>query len=61
MIKPDAYTNLGKIIDAIEKNGFTISNIKMTKFTLADAQGKIKQLCIKPSINQYTNFYRILW
>jgi nucleoside-diphosphate kinase len=37
MIKPDAYTNIGKIVDAIEKNGFTIANIKMAKFTLADA------------------------
>jgi len=37
MIKPDAYTNIGKIIDAIEKNGFTIGNIKMAKFTLQDA------------------------
>jgi len=37
MIKPDAYTNIGKILDAIEKNGFTINNIKMTKMTLQDA------------------------
>ncbi len=34
MIKPDAYTHIGKIIDAIEKTDFTISNIKMTKFSL---------------------------
>lgn len=34
MIKPDAYNNIGKIIDAIEKNGFNISNLKMTKFTI---------------------------
>lgn len=37
MIKPDAYTNIGKIIDIIEKSGFTIANIKMAKFTLSDA------------------------
>lgn len=37
MIKPDAYTNIGKIIDTIEKSGFTIANIKMAKFTLNDA------------------------
>jgi len=39
MIKPDAYTNIGKIIDVIELN-FRIANLKMTKFTLSDAQGK---------------------
>jgi nucleoside diphosphate kinase len=29
MIKPDAYTKIGKIIEAIEQNGFLISNIKI--------------------------------
>ena len=38
MIKPDAYTKIGKIIEAIEKNGFVISNLKMVKFSLRDAQ-----------------------
>lgn len=38
MVKPDAYTNIGKIIDAIEKNNFIISNIKMTKLTIQDAK-----------------------
>lgn len=38
MIKPDAYTKIGKVIDAVEKNGFLISNLKMAKFTLRDAQ-----------------------
>ena len=37
MIKPDAYTNIGNILDAIEKSGFIISNLKMTKMTLQDA------------------------
>jgi len=32
MIKPDCYTATGKIIDAIYKNGFTISKLKMSKF-----------------------------
>ncbi len=32
MIKPDAYTNTGKIIDAIYKNGFKISALKMSRF-----------------------------
>lgn len=37
MIKPDAYSNIGKVIDIIERSGFTIANIKMTKFTHKDA------------------------
>lgn len=32
MIKPDAYANTGKIIDAIYQNGFVISKLKMSKF-----------------------------
>ena len=38
MIKPDAYTKMGKVIEAIEKNGFVISNLKMVKLSLRDAQ-----------------------
>lgn len=33
MIKPDAYTSTGKIIDAIYQSGFVISKLKMSKFT----------------------------
>lgn len=33
MIKPDAYKNIGKIIDAIQVNGFRISKLKMSRFT----------------------------
>jgi nucleoside diphosphate kinase len=32
MIKPDAYTNFGKIIDAIYNDGFEINKLKMSKF-----------------------------
>lgn len=35
MIKPDCYTSTGKIIDCILQNGFTISKLKMSKFTQA--------------------------
>jgi nucleoside-diphosphate kinase len=38
MIKPDAYTNIGRIIDAIEQSGFLIGNIRMAKMTLRDAE-----------------------
>lgn len=37
MIKPDAYTNIGKILNIVENSGFTVNNIKMTKFTMQDA------------------------
>ena len=33
MIKPDCYTQSGKIIDAIYQSGFTISKLKMSKFS----------------------------
>jgi nucleoside-diphosphate kinase len=33
MIKPDSYTNTGKIIDAIYQNGFVISKLKMGRFS----------------------------
>ena len=37
MIKPDAYKNIGKIIDAIQMSGFRISKMKMSRFTNATA------------------------
>jgi nucleoside-diphosphate kinase len=33
MIKPDCYIQTGKIINEIYRNGFTISKLKMSKFT----------------------------
>jgi nucleoside-diphosphate kinase len=32
MVKPDCYTQTGKVIDAIYQNGFTISKLKMSRF-----------------------------
>lgn len=32
MIKPDQYANIGKIIDATQKNGFVINKLKMSRF-----------------------------
>ena len=34
MIKPDAYTNIGNIINAIEETGFVIGNLKMSKMNI---------------------------
>ena len=33
MIKPDAYGSMGKIIDAVQANGFVINQLKMSKFS----------------------------
>lgn len=35
MIKPDAYRNIGKIIDAVQASGFRINKLKMTRFNEA--------------------------
>ena len=56
MIKPDAYTNTGKIIDAIYQNGFVISKLKMSKFnnnSVASFYGEHKG---KPFYNDLSNF-----
>ena len=33
MIKPDAYTAMGKIIDSVAANGLCINKLKMSRFT----------------------------
>jgi len=35
MIKPDAYNNIGKIIDAVFANGFRLNKLKMSRFSPA--------------------------
>ena len=35
LIKPDAYTKAGKIIDHIYKSGFMLTSLKMGRFTPA--------------------------
>eukprot|EP01017_Pseudomicrothorax_dubius_P021420 TRINITY_DN2308_c0_g1_i2.p1 TRINITY_DN2308_c0_g1~~TRINITY_DN2308_c0_g1_i2.p1 ORF type:complete len:187 (-),score=44.58 TRINITY_DN2308_c0_g1_i2:700-1260(-) len=56
MIKPDAYNHIGKIVDAIERTGFIISNLKMTKMTLRDAQEFYAEHRGKPFFEELTNF-----
>lgn len=43
MIKPDAYLNIGKIIDRIYAEGLIISKLKMVKFTLENAKEFYKE------------------
>lgn len=38
MIKPDAYEKMGKIIDAILKDGFTIGRMKLFHLSKEDAE-----------------------
>eukprot|EP00331_Platyophrya_macrostoma_P015880 CAMPEP_0176472858 /NCGR_PEP_ID=MMETSP0127-20121128/41985_1 /TAXON_ID=938130 /ORGANISM="Platyophrya macrostoma, Strain WH" /LENGTH=280 /DNA_ID=CAMNT_0017867791 /DNA_START=41 /DNA_END=879 /DNA_ORIENTATION=- len=56
MIKPDAYTSIGKIIDIIEQSGFVIGNLKMAKLTLGDAQEFYAEHKGKPFFTELTNF-----
>lgn len=35
MVKPDAYRNIGKVIDAVYANGFKIAKMKMSRFSTA--------------------------
>ena len=37
LIKPDAYIHSGKILEMIEKAGFKISNIRMTRMSPTEA------------------------
>ena len=38
LIKPDAYNHIGKILDSIYKNGFTINRMKMLRMSVEIAQ-----------------------
>lgn len=56
MIKPDAYNNIGKIIDAIIQSGFRISNLKMYRFTPANARQFYAEHEGKPFLDNLVNF-----
>ena len=56
MIKPDAYTNTGKIIDAIHQSGFMISKMKMTRFSPESAGQFYAEHRGKPFFNDLMTF-----
>ena len=56
MIKPNAYTHIGKILDIILHNGFTISRMKMFKWTLEQAQTFYAEHKGKPFFDELTKF-----
>jgi len=56
MIKPDAYINTGKILDAIYQSGFMISKLKMTRFTPETAGAFYGEHRGKPFYNGLMDF-----
>jgi nucleoside-diphosphate kinase len=56
MIKPDAYTSSGKIIDAIQQSGFVISKLKMSKFSYETAGQFYGEHRGKPFFNGLMDF-----
>jgi nucleoside-diphosphate kinase len=56
MIKPDAYTSTGKIIDAIYQNGFVISKLKMSRFIPSTAGDFYAEHKGKSFYNDLTTF-----
>lgn len=56
MIKPDAYMNIGKIVDAVLSNGFVIKRLKMTRMSLDDAAEFYKEHYGKGFYNELINF-----
>ena len=45
MIKPDAISQLGNIIAAIESSDLTVAAVKMTRFARTDAERKCRHQC----------------
>ena len=56
LIKPDAYLNIGKIIDCIYQNGFSISKLKLCKMSLDDAYIFYNTSPNNPQIQSMANF-----
>ncbi len=56
IIKPDAYAHIGKIIDAIYKNEFTINKMKMLKWSPEQAQGFYAEHKGKPFFDSLVAF-----
>jgi nucleoside-diphosphate kinase len=56
LIKPDAYLNIGKIIDFIYQNGFNISRLKLCKLSLEDASLFYNNIQNQPLFQPMINF-----
>lgn len=56
MIKPDAYSQIGKIIDSVYQNGFCINSLRMSKFTKETAgqfYGEHKEKSFYPNLESF--------
>jgi nucleoside-diphosphate kinase len=56
MIKPDVYTSTGKIVDAILKEGFMISKLKMSRFNPSSVEQFYGEHKGKPFYGNLTQF-----
>ena len=56
LIKPDAYLNIGKIIDCIYQNGFSISRLKLCKMSVEDASIFYNNIQNNSSLQSMINF-----
>ncbi len=56
LIKPDAYLNIGKIIDCIYQNGFSISKLKLCKMSIEDASLFYNNIQNSPALQSMINF-----
>ena len=56
LIKPDAYLNIGKIIDCIYQNGFSITRLKLCKMSIDDASLFYNNVQNSPSFQTMINF-----
>jgi len=56
MIKPDCYTHIGRVIDAIIQAGLSINAMKMARFTINDAIQFYSEHQGKPFFDDLINF-----
>jgi len=55
VITPDAYLNTGKIINTVEEQGFSITNLKMARLSRQEAEKFYEQHRGKPYFNDAVN------
>ena len=56
MVTPDAYMQMGKIVNMIEESGLTISNFKIAKLGKVEAEKFCEAHKGKPHFNEMVNF-----
>ena len=57
MIKPDAYLNIGKLIDALEQANYRISNLKMVRLQGSEAEDMLgEKIYATPFAKDYIDY-----